>query len=293
MGVQAPRRAQRASAERRAKLVLCAIGGPLLAAGIGVVATLVWPDVALWLRARQFVAVPATLLEVDLDIHYGRKKGTTERVRTRYRYVVGERAYEGTRVAISEAPDNIGDFQRKQHERLRRAQQSGESVEAWVDPAAPGDALLHRDMRWGLLALKVLFASAFAGVGALFVRAAFGSAREPVLELDAGPAQVGGVLSGALALPERCAADDRFWFRLACARNGTTVWQQDVLAKIEPCAQGVRLRFRFEVPSGLPPSRRADGHHSWTLHASAEREGVELDRTFDVTIEPAGAERRS
>jgi hypothetical protein len=281
-------------AERRAKLVLWAIGGPLLAVGIGVAATLVWPDVELWLRARHFVAVPATLLEVDLDTHHRRNRGTTERVRTRYRYVFGERAYEGTRVAISEAPDNIGDFQRELHQRLRRAQQSGESVEAWVDPTAPGDALLHRDLRWGLLALKVLFASAFAGIGGLFVRAAFGSAQEPALELDAEPAQVGGVLSGALALPERCAPDDRFWFRLACMRNGTTVWQQDALAKIEPCARGVRLRFRFDVPSGLPPSEpRADGHHSWTLHASAELEGVELDRTFDVSIAPAGAERRS
>jgi len=365
--------------DQRARLWLLLIGLPLLCGGLAAAVLLVWPDVQLWLRARDFVAVPATLLHVDLETHSTRR-GTTDRVHARYGYTFGDQRHESTRVAISESADNIGSYQRDLYTRLRQAQDDGAEVDAWVDPTSPADALLDRDMRWGMLAFKLLFAGAFALVGGLFTLAASGSgaesrvlvaaqSRAPItasarrqalgygliaiavggyfahargipdvplwlglllgiawlasafralaktlqwrrfgvleLQLDESPARLGGVLSGALELPERFDASDEFWWRLACVRNerarvsrnrvATTIWQEEALAKVEPCARGVRLRFRFDLPSELPTSQPQDADpHVWTLHLCADLAGADLDHTFEVPISTApGAGRRA
>lgn len=366
--------------DQRARLWLLLIGLPLLGGGLAAAVLLVWPDVRLWLRAREFVAVPATLLHVELETHSSRR-GTTDRVHARYGYTFGEQRHESTRVAISESADNIGGYQRELYTRLRRAQDSGAEIDVWVDPTSPTDALLDRDMRWGMLAFKLIFASAFALVGGLFTLAATGSAaksraqvaarsRAPItasarrqalgygliaiavggyfahargipdvplwlglllglawlasafralvktlqwrrfgvleLQLDESPARLGGVLSGALELPERFDASDEFWWRLACVRNertpssgrsrvATAIWQEEALAKVEPCARGVRLRFRFDLPRDLPPSPPQDADpHAWTLHLSADLAGADLDHSFEVPVASApGTGRRA
>jgi hypothetical protein len=132
-------------------------------AGIAMGYFLALPDIREWSAASDYEAVPAKLLSVELQRHRG--KSTTYNVRASYRYTFRGRQYVGNRVAISDAADNIGDYQRNLYRRLRASQQRGRDVTAWVDPSDPQRALLDREMRWGLFALKSLFAALFVLIG--------------------------------------------------------------------------------------------------------------------------------
>ncbi len=134
-----------------------------LGAGIAMGYFLALPDLREWSAASEYEAVSAKLLSVELQRHHG--KSTTYNVRASYRYTFRGRQYFGDRVAISDAADNIGDYQQNLYRRLKASQQRGREVTAWVDPSDPQRALLDREMRWGLFALKSLFAALFVIIG--------------------------------------------------------------------------------------------------------------------------------
>jgi hypothetical protein len=136
---------------------------PFAAVGSG---ALVWSlkDVLAWQRMSAWTAVSAQVLDVELEEHDGDDSTTYETTAT-YRYNYSGRDYTSDRVAIGSGADNIGDFQRDLYWRLRTAQESGSPVTAYVDPANPSDAVLNRDLRWGLLVFKGMFALVFGIVG--------------------------------------------------------------------------------------------------------------------------------
>jgi len=151
---------------------LLPIGAVLCAIGLALAVWQVAPTLVEWARARSWVPVEATLLSVDLDRSYGARRPTTHEVRARYRYAVDGRTYEADRVALDRGKDNVGDYQTRMHAWLEEQARRMRTVTAWVDPADPAQAILDRDMRWGLLAFKAVFAGVFLGVGSLFVLAA-------------------------------------------------------------------------------------------------------------------------
>ncbi len=65
----------------------------------------------------------------------------------------------------------LGSWQNDTHARLRDALKQREAVKAWVDPDAPGQAVLDRNPRFGLLAMKSIFGFLFMAVGALLAAA--------------------------------------------------------------------------------------------------------------------------
>lgn len=177
-------------AGRSARFAGLVFGLVFLGVGLILGYFLVFPDVCDWLAARAYVSVPGKLYRVELQSHRG--KSATYNVRATYRYTFRDQTYTGSRVAISDGADNVGDYQRNLYHRLKvRAAYGGGGVVVWVDPVDPRNALLDREMRWGLLAFKALFMVLFSlaglGVAALSLRAAAVSKTAAALAMTPQP----------------------------------------------------------------------------------------------------------
>jgi len=121
-------------------------------------------DLFRWQQTRGWEPVSAELLHVALQENRS-DDSTTWQVRASYQYEYAGRRWESDRVGISGGADNIGDFHQRLHTQLKQSWQQQQPVTAWVNPANPQQALLNRDLRAGLVALKALFPVAFGGFG--------------------------------------------------------------------------------------------------------------------------------
>lgn len=145
-----------------AAVFMVAFGAGGVAAGLGPMALTAWRAI----EVRGWQAVPAQILDAQLDESRSNKGGSTFSVKARYAYRVNGRDYEGTRVGLLDwGSDNIGDWHHRWHARLTEARQSEQPVPAWVDPRQPASALLDRQVRWGMMAFHSLFGVLFTGVG--------------------------------------------------------------------------------------------------------------------------------
>ena len=136
---------------------------PFAAFGVG---AFVWGALTLldWHAATGWVEVPAELISVELEEHSDEDSTTYEAAAT-YSYDYAGQSYTSHRVAIDTGSDNIGDFQQSLYYSLRAAHERHAQVSAYVDPKEPTNAVLNRELRAGLLAMKMVFALVFGGVG--------------------------------------------------------------------------------------------------------------------------------
>ena len=142
-------------------VVVCAI--PF--AGFGVFMT-GWVVRDLWTynAIQSWEATPATLLQAELKGKRNRKGGSCQAT-ARYRYAVNGKSYECDRVALHAEADNIGGFQREHGEDLERLLKQGQPITAYVNPDDPTEAILFRDLRPGMVAIKGMFALVFGAIG--------------------------------------------------------------------------------------------------------------------------------
>ena len=102
-------------------------------------------------------------------------------------------------------------------------------------------------------------------------------------------------MGGSLDLPLHQPADIDFRVMLLCIRDrlvktndGTgrsesVEWAKETLPEVERSGGGVRLRYTFEVPEGLPPSgASSDDYHKWVIRVQADVAGPDLDQLFEV-----------
>ena len=63
-------------------------------------------------------------------------------------------------------------------------------------------------------------------------------------------------------------------------------WQDSITAHAEPGSKGTKLTFRFDVPEGLDESDtdRDDNYYLWRLNLSADLEGTDIDRSFEIPV---------
>jgi len=137
---------------------------PFAAVGVG---ALVWSGWTLldWREAAGWVPVPAEVVAVELEEHTDSEGDTTYETTATYRYEYAGTSYTGTRVAIDTGADNIGRFQHRLYYDLTAAHEKNTPVTAYVDPDDANRAVLNRELRPGLFALKGIFAIVFGGVG--------------------------------------------------------------------------------------------------------------------------------
>lgn len=144
---------------------LVLFGLPFVAASMVMLLLGVVPTVGDWSRMRSWQPVQATVISAGLETSRGSKSTTSYKAIASYRYQVAGREYLGQRIAIDTSADNTGDFQTQMALRLEDARQSGRPVQAWVNPANPGEAVIDRSLRTGLLAIKLVFSVLMGALG--------------------------------------------------------------------------------------------------------------------------------
>lgn len=127
-----------------------------------------------WVRAQSWQEVPTRILSAELDVNYG-DDSTTYRVRAMYEYTYQGRTLTSDRVASGLGSDNIGSFHQDKYAELRAYLDSGRPFRCFVNPENPSEALLYRELRWGMLAFETVFALIFCIVGyGLMIAAVYG-----------------------------------------------------------------------------------------------------------------------
>ena len=117
------------------------------------------------------------------------------------------------------------------------------------------------------------------------------------MTLDPLPGSIGGHVGGSLELPIHQAAPSDFRVMLLClrdrlvkthdgsGRSESVEWGKETLAELGRSGRGVRLRYTFEVPEGLPPSEEpSDDYHKWVVRVQADVPGADLDQVFEVPV---------
>jgi hypothetical protein len=120
-------------------------------------------DLWTWQAAQRWVETPAQVLESNLKTHDGDDSDTYSVV-ARYRYEFQGQPYEGDRVTLHEESDS-GDYNRDRATALEGIRKAGGQTVCYVNPRNPARAMLYRDLRPGLVAVKLLAALLFGGVG--------------------------------------------------------------------------------------------------------------------------------
>jgi len=134
-------------------------------AGVGTfVGYLAGSMIATWRQTGSWIEVPATIVSTDLDVSRG-DDSDTYRVRAEFTYQYDGRTYTSRDVGSGNGYDNIGSFHQDKHAELRAYVASGRPFRCFVNPDNPAEAVLYRELRWGMLGFQVVFAAAFCLVG--------------------------------------------------------------------------------------------------------------------------------
>ncbi len=115
--------------------------------------------------------------------------------------------------------------------------------------------------------------------------------------LDPLPGSIGGHVGGMLELPFHQAAAADFRVVLLCIRDrlvktndgsnrsDSVEWAREMVPSVERSGSGVRLRYTFEVPEGLPQSEEpSDDYRRWVIRVQADVPGPDLDQVFEVPV---------
>jgi len=108
---------------------------------------------------------PAQVISGGYKTNHG-DDSTTYTAYGTFRYIYQGREYTSERVAISGGGDNIGDFQQELGNRLSRAADNKKPIDVYVNPKDPTEAIVSRDLRWGMVGFKMIFVILFGGAGA-------------------------------------------------------------------------------------------------------------------------------
>lgn len=117
------------------------------------------------------------------------------------------------------------------------------------------------------------------------------------MTLDPFPGSIGGHAGGSLELPFHQAREADFKATLLClrdrlvktregsGRSESVEWGGEALPEVGRSGRGVRLRFTYRVPEGLPSSTEpSDDYHKWVVRIQAEVAGPDLDQTFEIPV---------
>lgn len=144
---------------------------PFLGVGIAML-ILVSTTLSTWFEMKDWSGVQAQIITGGYEMNGG-KSGYAYKAYATYTYTFNGQKYKNNRVSISDMSDNIGHFQKKLGNRLSVAQNTKASIEIFVNPQSPTEAVIDRSLRWEVLAFNSLFLILFGWVGARFLWYAF------------------------------------------------------------------------------------------------------------------------
>jgi len=164
---------------------------PFAGFGVGFFIFMVYPEVSDWINSQSWQPVEAKLMAAKLESNSS-SDSTTYKATASYQYFYGGQGYTNNRVALSTEADNIGSFQEGLGRQLEHSFQQQRPIQVWVNPENPQQAVINRDLRWGLLSIKMIFVVAFGGIGFLLMFSAVANKqkdKQKILqqEIDAQP----------------------------------------------------------------------------------------------------------
>ena len=145
----------------------CAVlfGLPFIVAGLAIGWFLYFPAISTWWSARGWEEVPCWIENAEMKTSRGSKGRSTHKTEARYRYQFAGRTYHSEEVSLTGGSDNIGDFQQKAHAQIRAFEGKDRPFRCYVNPAKPEQAVLFRDLRWGLMLMMSIFPTVFPLAG--------------------------------------------------------------------------------------------------------------------------------
>ena len=145
--------------------------------GLSFLVFFIVPDIYDGWRMQSWQSTRGTLLDVDIKTNRSNSTDTYQ-ASARFEYILNGQRYIGTRVAISDMADDIGDFQKNLAKQLAGAFRSQQPVTIWYDPQNPTDSIINREIRWGLMVFIMIFVIVFGGLGFMIVSSAFKSKKQ-------------------------------------------------------------------------------------------------------------------
>ncbi len=139
-------------------------GLPFILAGLAVGAYLYFPMISSWWSARGWEEVPCLIETAELKTSSG-KGGPSYGVEARYRYEFDRQKFHGDKVSLFGGSDNMGDFQKQAFRQIQLVKGKERPFRCFVNPSKPEQAVLFRDLRWGLLLLMSIFPMLFPLAG--------------------------------------------------------------------------------------------------------------------------------
>ena len=146
------------------KIIAVLLFGAFAAAGIGLFAFSGVPMISGWYSAKSWQPVQAELLSHQLQRNQG-DDSVTYSAKARYHYDYFGQRYLSDQVNFAGGSDNIGSYHQDMNSRLASISRSRHRLTVWVNPDKPSQAVIDREMRWGLLLVKSLFLFIFGGIG--------------------------------------------------------------------------------------------------------------------------------
>ncbi|MCF7786138.1 MAG: DUF3592 domain-containing protein [Prosthecobacter sp.] len=145
----------------------CAVlfGLPFILAGLAIGAFTYFPAIGSWWSARGWEEVPCWIESAELKSSTSDEGGTSYSVTASYRYDFDRRRYHGDEVSFLGGSDNIGDFQEQAFQQIKALEGKDQPFRCFVNPSKPEQAVLFRELRWGLLLIISIFPTIFPLVG--------------------------------------------------------------------------------------------------------------------------------
>ena len=118
------------------------------------------------------------------------------------------------------------------------------------------------------------------------------------LNLDPYPGSIGGHVGGVLLLKNKATFNAQFKIELQCiysyisgnsnnrSRRKNIKWAEVGFAKKVLAANGLQLKFRFDVPDNLPEAdvEQQGDYYFWQLKLSADLPGTDLNRSYNIPV---------
>ncbi|THB71991.1 MAG: DUF3592 domain-containing protein [Desulfobulbaceae bacterium] len=119
-----------------------------------------------------------------------------------------------------------------------------------------------------------------------------------VYKMDPYPGSIGGNIGGTVDIPGNELYGAEFTVEIACgyshvsgsgknrSRRESIKWSEGGRAKVERTMDGVRLRFKFDIPDNLPEADIAQrgNYYFWRLTIKAVLAGPDLERSFTIPV---------
>lgn len=133
------------------------------------------------LQANTWEPVQATILSSNLKVSRG-DDSTTYKALGTFSYSYAGKEYTSDMLYFGGGSDNVGSFHQDLVRDLSNAQSTGKTLQAWVNPDKPSQAVLIKDIRWGMFGFMMIFPLIFGGVGAGIIYAGFRAKKQSKIE---------------------------------------------------------------------------------------------------------------